>query len=101
MRDHGYALSLASTAQAAGHHDLRLLGAREQRYENEPVLELLYECCGEPVRLIVAKVGGAAAKQLTAGVAMGQVQASRQVGEYVAAVVGRHRMDGLIRAVEG
>jgi anti-sigma factor RsiW len=99
MREHGFKLALETAQAEPGHHALRLIGAREVAYDDEAVLELFYECCEQPMKVIVAKQGGAAAEHLAVGVANGHAQASRHVGDYVAAVVGKHGFDNLVRVV--
>ena len=81
------------------HHRRELLGAREHSYRGEKVMELLFDCCGKPLKVVVAARNGSAARHIAEALARGEIQASRPVGDYVAAVVGRHKAVNLLDLV--
>ncbi len=79
----------------AGGHEVRLMGARRvHRYRrghrDEAGVELLFACCGQPVKVILAALGSDLARELAAAQERGQVRNSRVVGGFLAAGVGRH-----------
>jgi len=41
-----------------GHHPMRLVGARETKYHNERIVELLFSCCDKPVKVALVPQGG-------------------------------------------
>lgn len=100
MQQYGVQLNLdkLSDEEAAhGHHDsFELLGARHDMFKGEPVVSLLFECCNQPSKVVLAKQGSPAADAIGQGIADGRVQASRPIGAYVAAVVSYHRSDGML-----
>jgi hypothetical protein len=99
--DHGFEVDLKPPArepEGTG-HTTRLLGVREGVYGRDSTVELLFDCCGEPMKLILARQNGPAAKAIGQGLATGLVQTSEPVGPYVAAVVGSHQSPGLVEYV--
>ncbi|MBX7259729.1 MAG: hypothetical protein K1Y02_25460 [Candidatus Hydrogenedentes bacterium] len=97
---HGYGIDIAAIQNSEVHHHRReLLGARESSYRGEKVMELLFDCCGKPLKVVVAPKNGGAARHIGDALARGEVQASRPVGEYVAAVVGQHKAVNLLDLV--
>ncbi len=97
LHDHRLAVRL-QTPESAGGHIRRafMLGAREVTYKSEPVVDLLYECGGTPMKIVVARQGTAAARKIERAAVKRQVLSSRHVGNAVAAVVGRHPAPELI-----
>lgn len=98
LHNHGIALSVRSLEDAPQlrHHEQELLGATEQTYKGEPVAELLYECCGRPIKVVIAPKNSDAATAIRKAIDENKVQDFRSVGDYVAAIVGHHRAPGLI-----
>ena len=98
LHNHGIALSVRSLEDAPDlrHHAQALLGATEQTYRGEPVAELLYECCGRPVKVVIAPKNSEAATAIRKAIDENKVQDFRSVGDYVAAIVGHHHAPGLI-----
>lgn len=88
----------AASEMSSAHHSVQLLGARMETSTPEPVVELLFGCCGYPVKVVMAKRGSATAGEIGRAAAdgSGQVQATRVVGGYVTAVVGDHPAHGLL-----
>jgi hypothetical protein len=74
----------------------RLLGAREDAYNGEQVVQLLFDCKGEPAMVVIAREQGAAAKEIANGLAEGTVSSSRAIGDVLVAVVGAHAPSGLL-----
>lgn len=101
LNRHGAKVELSpldSLAIAEAHHGIVLLGARSQSAAGEPVIEMLLGCCGYPVKVVMAERGSDAAAEIgrSAAGGPGQVQSTRVVGDYVAAVVGDHPAHGLL-----
>lgn len=91
LRRHGITLRLRSLEEAGiDHHQGFLVGAVATEHNGEPVVQLLYGCCGNPAKVIVARRGGAAAGCIAKGVASGRVQACCATGDHVVAVVSPH-----------
>ena len=106
LDDHHVDLRLLEKANdlpmAAIHHDIIIVGAREITVNGDKTLELLFGCCGRPVKLILAKQGTRAAEIIGAAASKnGQVQNTRHVGDYFTAVVGGHRAHGLLDIFAG
>lgn len=79
------------------HHDIEVLGAREERAGGQPVVSIYFACCLYPVKVVVAEEGSRGADALGRSAAQGgQVQAIRVFGRYVTAVVGKHHAHGLL-----
>ncbi len=83
------------------HSDVHLLGAR--RNYNGDVVELLVACCHQPVTIIIAERNTPLARIIAQEVANSEsdVQATRNIGNYVAAVVSKHPAVGLLDIVAG
>lgn len=82
------------------HSGVRLLGA--SRSKNGKVAELFFECCHQPVKIILAERNTSEARAI--GQAMGEdndLQAVRGVGNYVAGVVSKHPSYGLLDIFAG
>lgn len=79
------------------HRDIHVIGARQESLGGEPVTEVFIECCGHPVKILLANLDSNAAGTIGFAVAQdGDVQAMRVVGGYLAAVVSRHESHGLL-----
>lgn len=99
LQQEGFEIRMTTTdVQIPGdHHTPReFLGARPVTYRGEEVIELLFNCCERPVKIVVARTGSRTAHEIGERLAEGQIQVSKPVGEYVAAVVGRHKVIGLL-----
>ncbi len=89
--------SVEALPMGAIHHDIAIIGARKDPAGRDAVHELLFACCGYPVKVIVARCGSHAAETIGHAAALeGQVQATRRVAGYLAAVVGNHEARDLI-----
>jgi hypothetical protein len=82
------------------HHHVQLLGAMHSSYHGNPVVVLLFECCKQPVNIVLARRGSPAAQQIGTAVSHGKVQMSRPLGIYVAAVIGRHEANDVLTFVQ-
>jgi hypothetical protein len=78
------------------HDSLEFLGATHVRYHGEEVVELLFDCCSKPIVLAVAPRHSHVASMMTEAVGGGNVQGTQVVGDYVVAVVAKHRANGLM-----
>ncbi|HRI87332.1 MAG TPA: hypothetical protein PLJ47_17480 [Candidatus Hydrogenedentes bacterium] len=99
LQQHGIALELTSTnVKVPGdHHTPReFLGVNPVEHHGEKVMELLFNCCDRPVKVVVAKAGSQTALEMGAAMAEGKLQMSKRVGDYVASIVGRHEVVGLL-----
>lgn len=76
---------------APGHPPGEILGVRQTKFAGTHVTEVLVDCCGRPVKFVLAPQGSRAARKLAiAATQPGDVQAARTVGDYEVAVVARH-----------
>lgn len=76
---------------APGHPPGKILGVRQTTFAGTRVTEVLVDCCGRPVKFVLAPQGSRAARKLAvAATQYGDVQAARTVGDYEVAVVARH-----------
>jgi hypothetical protein len=77
-------------------HPRSVVGAHHVTYRGEDVVELLFNCCSKPVKMVVMPEGSAAAHAVGTAVANGEIQAVRDLGGYVVALVGEHEATGLL-----
>ena len=99
FKEHGFKVAMTNTDVQipAGHHRPRvLLGLRPATNHGDDVMELMFNCCGRPLKVVVAKAGTQTAREIGDLMAEGKIQESRRVGEYVAALVGKHESHGLL-----
>jgi len=99
FKEHGFNLAMTNAdVQIPGdHHTPReLLGMKPASYRGDDVMELMFNCCGRPLKVVVAKAGSRTANEIGEAMAAGQIEESRRVGEYVAALVGKHEIHGLL-----
>lgn len=105
LRNHGIDLQVDSEEvlpMAAIHHDIWILGARMDRAGQGEAGVILFACCGYPMKITVAERGTPAAKAIGSAAARNsQIQATRLVGGYIAAVVGDHPAHNLLDIFAG
>ena len=89
-------LDAEGVSQVPYRHPRSVVGARHVAYQGEDAIELFFNCCTRPVKIVVMREDGPAARAVGSAVAEGQVQAVRRVGGYVAALVGGHDAPGLL-----
>jgi len=65
-----------------------LLGACENEFEGETLIELLFSCGEYPAKVVIVRQSGPAAEEVGKAIARGKVRASRPVGNSLIAVVG-------------
>lgn len=94
LEDHN--LDVALMPFEAGHHPMRLIGARETNFHNEQIVELLFSCCNKPVKVVLVPQGGDAAEAVGKALGDSVVKASRPVGSQLAVMVGRHESPKLL-----
>ena len=89
---------MESLAIASAHRHLQFIGARTLEVNHESVVEMLFGCCGRPVKVMMASQGSDVAMLigLASASGKGEVQATRTVGHYLTAVVGAHPAPGLL-----
>ena len=78
----------------------RLIGARNDTFNGERVVQLLFDCEGQPASIVIAQKAGNAAREIGKALASGTVRASRAFGDVVVAVVGADAPRDLIRVVD-
>lgn len=79
------------------HSGIHFIGARQESLEGDPVTEVFVECCGLPVKVLLASLDSNAANRIGVAAAQnGDIQATRVIGDYLAAVVSRHESHGLL-----
>ena len=102
---HGVRLDLRepmSLHMAGAHPHIELVGVRTEMANGEPVVEMLFACCGKPVKVLMVKQGTQAALDIGQAAGAGhQVRATRLVGNYLTAVVSDHSAHGLLDIFEG
>ncbi|MBI2437500.1 MAG: hypothetical protein HYV36_01625 [Lentisphaerae bacterium] len=95
LAQHGFNIALhpVTTMQEPRGHKTVLIGARATRRDEDWTVELLYECCGEPVKVIIAREDSKTAEAIRRQSLSSNsaVQAARNIGGYRAAVVSRHK----------
>jgi hypothetical protein len=104
MRRHGFPfrlqpVSMLAKSESAG-HPVQFVGARERRVEGERVLELMWQCCGQPVVVEVAAEGTSPARMIHKAADGGNIQEVRQLGRHVAALVSRHKAKPFLDLVQ-
>lgn len=75
----------------SGAHPMKAIGAATSHPNDEDVVEMFFECCGHPIKVLLAERGSAAAMMI--GEAVGNendIQATRTVGRYLIAIVAEH-----------
>jgi len=99
LHEHGIDLELASIEDMAsgGRHVVRLLGACMGNCPRGELIEVLFECDGYPAKVVVGARGSAGASLIQKAVDRGEVQATRAIGDYVAAVVCDRPAEGLLQ----
>lgn len=73
-----------------GHHHIQLLGACERGCRGKTVVEVLFECCGEPAKVLIAERGTRAEGILRGARGTGDIRHIRELNGYVAAVLSKH-----------
>ena len=77
----------------------KLLGAREDHFRGERVVQLFFDCEGHAAVLVIARGAGQAADEIGKAFAKGDIRAARAIGDVVVAVVGTDAPRDLIRVV--
>jgi hypothetical protein len=103
---HGIELTLTERKQLLGflfHRRIELIGARQVKFSGGLVTELLIDCCDKPVKLILAKKHSEAGRALLRAAAEDNtdIQGTRKVNGYIAAVVAIHPSNFLLNLVDG
>jgi anti-sigma factor RsiW len=97
LHSHGITLTLSTGPQLGnGRHVAKLMGASEELYKDERVTEVLYQCCGKPIKVVIAPKDGMAAKAVRKAIERNEIQDFRTIGGYVAVTVSRHPSSGLL-----
>ena len=99
LKSHGLdgALAPLEAVHPESQHKAKLLGARTREYQNESVVELLYDCCGQSVKVVLAPPDSSVAEALLNGAVNGRtVWAARRMPQYVAGVISKHDASDLI-----
>lgn len=94
------AISDFSAVPPASMHKVTLIGARVAGSAQDSLVELLYNCCGSPARVYVAKRDSGGAARILDAERNGELQEQAVVGDYVAGVAGTHASDHLLRVLQ-
>jgi anti-sigma factor RsiW len=78
----------------------RLLGAREDNFRGEPIVQLLFECSGTPAKVVLVPKAGMAAREVGRAVGVGHLSACRQIGNALVTVIGPNAARDLVRLVD-
>jgi hypothetical protein len=102
LLDHGIHLALADyrDANPQSRHEVRLLGACKGNCKFGSLFEVLYSCCGQPVKIAVARKDSGGARMIAKARKCGEVQAIEEIGEYVVAVIGKHPAPDLVKVLQ-
>ncbi len=99
FKEHGFNLAMTSADMTipGDHHTPReLLGMRPATNGDDNVMEMMFNCCGRPLKVIIAKTGSDTAREIGGLVSEGKIQTVRHVGDYVAALVGKHETHAIL-----
>ncbi len=77
-------------------HKVVLLGASKSIYNNEKIITVNYSCCGEPLKIIIAKIKSSSAKLLLNAINTKKVQKIKNIGNYQIGIVGKHPGDKIL-----
>ena len=88
------------SASELSSHPIRLVGASEQGCHGNSVMEIRFECCGKPAKVVLARLGTKASSIVREGTRKGDVQHVRQVGDYLIGVVSKHATPDLTALFE-
>ena len=87
LADNNIALTLAALSPDS-HHAIEILGGYNCKISGEHVTVVNFSCCGEPLRVLVAAVGGKASKTILKNFENIQIMDKR--GNYQLALIGKH-----------
>lgn len=99
LHNHGVTLTLYPAPEGKKfrfHQSPELLGASERSYRGEHVPEILYECCGKPVKLVILPRNSVAADAARKAIKRDAVCEYRTIGDYIVVVVGTHTSRGIL-----
>ena len=94
LKDSAITLSISNPADNG--HPIQFVGARNTLLSNTHVKELYYNCCGKPVRMVVAEKGSAAAENFGRVENADSIQATRNIGAYTVALLSTHSAPDLL-----
>ena len=104
LSDRGIALNVLPvetlSPRDAGEHVTRLVGARELQVGSEIMIELMWNCCGEPVVMKIMQQGGLVAASLLKDVGARSIIGMGQAGGHWVAIMGAHAEPGFITLIE-
>ncbi|MBI2435990.1 MAG: hypothetical protein HYV26_24300 [Candidatus Hydrogenedentes bacterium] len=96
LRQRGVDLKL-EVLETVDHHPIELLGANERGCHGQAVIEVLFECCGKPAKVVLAQQDTRAEEILRDNRRGGEVLYRRDIGDYLTAVVSEHHAPDLTR----
>ena len=98
LQEHGIQLAMADYSEQSpdSHHELNLLGCCEGDCPEGSLVEIRFECCKNPAKLVVAKLGTGGASMIEAAIKAGTVRDFLHIDGYVAGVVGDHHAEDLL-----
>jgi len=105
LNTHGLSLDLSGIEKMMamphmGVHETYLLGARTISLNGEECVSILFNCCGNPVQIVLSHVNSKAAGALSRiSVVPGQFISERDLGTVHATFIGMHDARGLLQSL--
>lgn len=104
IHEHGLLIGLhfEEAVDASHHYGMAVVGARNDKVGKDSVGVVLYVCCARPIKVIIAKSGTKGADLILHAHGSDKdndILEVREVGDYVAAVVGKHKAHDLLVAL--
>ena len=89
LEGNSIALALAAVSPDSM-HKIEILGGHNCEINGEMVTVVNFSCCGEPLRVLVATIGGNASKAMLRGKNFKNIQIMNKRGDYQLALIGKH-----------
>lgn len=89
LEDNSIALALAAVS-GDRMHNIEILGGHNCEINGEMVTVVNFSCCGKPLRVLVATIGGKASKAMLRKNNFKNIQIMDKRGDYQLALIGNH-----------
>ncbi len=80
----------------SGDHATRLLGARRIAVGGEDVVEVMWECCDEPVLMKIMQADGVVASMILDAADEARITGLHRVGQHLVVLIGAHATPGFM-----